>query len=206
VADTKNHGIHEAAIPEAFVPASVSAMFGRSILVRTSGDQPTIAATVQRELWAVDPSLALGRTGSVEQNLARFAYAEPRFNLFIVGSFGSVALLLVAFGIYGVVAHTVAQQTHDLGVRIALGANSAAVLWTVLRRGLQLVGTGTAAGLAASFAVHRLAESQLWGVPSYDPLTLAAVSVLMLAVGVVASLVPARRAVRVDPLVALRHE
>jgi ABC-type antimicrobial peptide transport system permease subunit len=76
----------------------------------------------------------------------------------------------------------------------------------VLRRGLQLVGTGTAAGLAASFAVHRLAESQLWGVPSYDPLTLAAVSVLMLVVGVVASLVPARRAVRVDPLVALRHE
>ncbi|HSQ30813.1 MAG TPA: ABC transporter permease [Gemmatimonadaceae bacterium] len=206
VADTRNHGIREAAIPEAFVPASVSAMFGRTILVRTAGDQPTLAATVQRELWAVDPNLAFSRTGSVQQNLARFAYAEPRFNLFIITSFAGVALVLVALGIYGVVAHTVAQQTHDLGVRIALGATGAAVLWMVLRRGLQLVGTGTALGLAASVAVHRLAESQLWGVPSYDPRALAAGAVLMLAVGFVASLVPARRAVRVDPLVALRHE
>jgi putative ABC transport system permease protein len=206
VADTKNHGIRDAAIPEAFVPASVSAVFGRSILVRTAGDQPALAATVQRELWAVDPGLALSKTGSVEQNLAHFVYAEPRFNLFIIVSFASVALLLVAFGIYGVVAHTVANQTHDLGVRIALGASSAAVRWMVLRRGLRLVGIGTAAGLAASVALHRLADSELWGVPAYDPLTLAVVSVLMLAVGLVASLVPARRAVRVDPLAALRHE
>lgn len=206
VTDTKNHGIREAAIPEAFVPASVSAMFGRSILVRTAGDQPALAATVQREFWAVDPGLALGKSGSVEQNLAQFVYAEPRFNLFIITSFASVALLLVALGIYGVVAYTVAQETHDLGVRIALGASSTGVLWMVLRRGLQLVGIGTAFGLAVSFAVHRLGESQLWGVPPYDPLALAAVSALMLAVGGVASLVPARRAVRVDPLVALRQQ
>jgi len=205
VADTKNHGIRASAIPESFVPASISGAYGRSILLRTAGEQSSLGATVRRELWAIDRTLSFARAGSVE-DMNRFSYAEPRFSSFVVVAFATVALLLVTLGIYGVITYTVSRQTHEIGVRIALGATRGDVLWMVLRKGLLLVGLGIIAGLAASIAVQRVVGSQLWGVQPYDPLTFGLVSVVVLVVGFAASFLPALRAVRVDPAVALRAE
>jgi putative ABC transport system permease protein len=138
--------------------------------------------------------------------LKRFTYAQPRFALILLALFSAVGLVLVAIGVYSVIAYTVSRQTHEIGIRVALGASQANVLMVVLRMGLVLVGLGVAAGLAASFAATRLISSQLWGVKPYDPLTLAAVITVVLVAGIAACLIPARRATRVDPMQALRYE
>jgi hypothetical protein len=135
-----------------------------------------------------------------------FSYAEPRFSLILLGVFADVGLVLVALGVFSVIAYTVSRQTHEIGIRMALGANRAAVVWMVLRMGLRLVALGVAVGLLASFAVTRVIANQLWGVSLRDPLTLAlAVGVVALA-GIAACYFPARRATLVDPLIALRYE
>jgi putative ABC transport system permease protein len=115
-------------------------------------------------------------------------------------------LALVALGVFSVIAYTVARQTHEIGIRMALGAGRTAVVWMVLRSGLQLVGLGVCVGLLASFAVMRVIANQLWGVSTRDPLTLGAVVVVVALAGLAACYFPARRATKVDPLVALRVE
>ena len=154
----------------------------------------------------MDRSVPLTFTGSLEDFLKRYSYAEPRFSLVLLSVFASVGLALVALGVFSVIAYTVARQTHEIGIRMALGAGRTDVVWMVLRRGLQLVGVGVSVGLLASFAVTRVIANQLWGVSPRDPLALgAAVAVVALA-GLAACYFPARRATRVDPLVALRVE
>jgi len=145
-------------------------------------------------------------TGSLEDFLRQFTYAEPRFSLVLLGVFASVGLALVALGVFSVIAYTVARQTHEIGIRMALGAGSANVVWMVLRMGLQLVGFGVGVGLLASFAVTRVIASQLWGVSPRDPLTLGAVVAVVALAGLAACYFPARRATKVDPLIALRYE
>jgi putative ABC transport system permease protein len=150
--------------------------------------------------------VALTLTGSLNDYLKSFSYAEPRFSLILLSVFASLGLVLVLIGVYSVIAYTVSRQTHEIGIRMALGAGSADVLRMVLWMGARLLGMGLAVGLAASFAVARLIASQLWGVSPYDPVTLCAVVAIVAVTGLAACYFPARRATRVDPMVALRYQ
>ena len=206
VADAKNQGIQEAPSPEVWIPYTVTGAFERGILVRTSKDPLLMLNTVRREIWAVDRNVALTLTGTLNDFLKSFSYSGPRFSLILLGVFASVGLVLVAIGVYSVIAYTVSRQTHEIGIRIALGAGQADVLRMVMRMGVRLIGLGAIVGLAASFGVTRLLASQLWGVSPHDPVTLFGVVGVVGISGLAACYFPARRATRVDPMVALRYE
>ena len=206
ISDAKNRGIQEAPMPEAFVPYTITGAFERGVLVRTQAAPETLINGVQREIWALDRNIAVTNTGSLVGYLQRFSYAEPRFSLVLLGVFASVGLLLVAIGVYSVIAYTVSRQTHEIGIRMALGAMRRDVLRMVARMGLRLVAAGVAIGLVATFGVTRIVANQIWGISPHDPLTLTLVVSVMTVVGLAASFVPALRATRVDPMIALRYE
>jgi putative ABC transport system permease protein len=208
ISDAKNQGIQDPPMPEIFVPYTITGAFNRAIMVRTSTPPLSLLDEVRREIWAVDRNVALSEraAGSLEDNLQRRSYAEPRFSLVLMSVFASVGLALVALGVFSVIAYTVARQTHEIGIRMALGAGRADIVWMVLRRGLQLVGLGMGVGLLASFAVTRVIANQLWEVSPRDPLSLGAALAVVALAGLAACYFPARRATRVDPLVALRVE
>jgi putative ABC transport system permease protein len=146
------------------------------------------------------------RMRAVSSLLNDWEYAGPRFSVVLFGVFAALGLTLAVVGVYGVVSNAVSQRTHEIGVRKALGAASADVLRLVFRFGARLILLGIGIGLAVSLAIARILSNQLWGVSPHDPLTLFSVIVLLLLVGFLACWVPARRAMRVDPLVALRYE
>ncbi len=206
VADLKNQGIQEPVVPEAFIPYTMTGAFERGVLVRTSGEPMAMLNAVRREIWAVDRNVALTLTGSLKDILKQYSYAEPRFSLLVLAIFAGVGMVLVALGVYSVVAYTVSRQIHEIGIRVALGAGRVEVLRMVLRMGGRLVGLGVIAGVAMSFAVTRLIQNQIWGVSPHDPATLAVVVVVVSLAGFAACYFPARRATRVDPMDALRHE
>ncbi len=206
IADAKNSGIIDPIRPEAFIPYTVTGAFERGILVRTQGDPEALLAAVRHEIWAVDRGVAITLTGTLTGYLRQFSYAEPRFSLVLLSVFASVGLLLVAIGVYSVIAYTVARQTREIGIRMALGAARRDVLRMVSVMGLRLIAIGAAIGLVASFGATRLIATQLTGVSPHDPLTLVGVVVLMGMVGFAACYFPAQKASRVDPLVALRTE
>ena len=206
VADAKNQGIKDPPRPEMFIPYTVTGAFERGILVRTAGNPLVMLNSVRREIWAVDRNVALTLTGSLIDYLKSFSYSEPRFSLILLGVFASVGLVLVTIGVYSVIAYTISRQTHEIGIRMALGAHRSNVLIMILWLGLRLVGLGAIAGLLLSIAVSRVLENQLWGVSVRDPLTLGGVVVVVLVSGLAASYFPAQRATRIDPIVALRHE
>jgi putative ABC transport system permease protein len=208
VTDVKNNGIQDPVMPEAFIPATVTGAFYRAILARTTRDPALFVNSLRHEIWAVDHNMALAETetGSLEGFLKQYSYAIPRFSLILLGIFAGVGLVLVALGVYSVTAYTVSRQTHEIGIRMALGAGRADVLRMVMWMGLQLVGLGVGVGLLASLAASRVIASQLSGVSPRDPLTLGVVAGVLLVVGCAACYFPARRATRVDPMVALRYE
>jgi putative ABC transport system permease protein len=193
-------------MPEMFVPYTITGAFDRGILVRTSPPPLSLLNDVRREIWAVDRGVALTMTGSLQDFLKRYSYAEPRFSLVLMSVFASVGLALVALGVFSVIAYTIARQTREIGIRMALGAGRVDIVWMVLRRGLRLVGLGMGVGLLASFAVTRVIANQLWEVSPRDPLTLSAAVIVVALAGLAACYFPARRATRVDPLVSLRVE
>jgi len=145
-------------------------------------------------------------TGSLEDYLQRFTYAEPRFSVILLGVFAGIGLVLVALGVYSLIAYTVSRQTREIGIRMSLGANRGHVHRMVLRMGLQLVAVGALAGLILSFGATRVLAHQLWNVSPHDPATLGAVVGVIALAGLTASYFPARRATRIDPIVALRCE
>ncbi|HEV3197076.1 MAG TPA: ABC transporter permease [Bryobacteraceae bacterium] len=206
MADARNQGVQDPPMPEILVPYTVTAAFDRGILVRTSGDPMRLANAVRREVWALDRNIALAYTDTLSNYLMQFTYAAPRFSFILLVVFAGVGLVLVAIGVYSVIAYTVTRQTHEIGIRMALGAGDTDVFRMVLAMGLRLIGIGVAAGLLVSFAVTRVIASQLWGVSPYDPMTIGSVVGVVGVVGLAACYFPARRATRVHPLIALRYE
>jgi putative ABC transport system permease protein len=204
--DAKNEGPREPIMPEVVVPHSITGAFDRGLLVRTANDPLAMVNSVRSAIWAVDRNVALTFINSLTESMKQFSYAEPRFGLIVLGVFAVVGLLLVALGVYSVVAYMVSRQTHDIGIRMALGATPGAVLGMVLRKGFWLIGGGIILGIAASLAVTRVLSDQLFGVAPHDVLTLAIVVGVVVLAGAAACYFPARRATRVDPMVALRSE
>jgi putative ABC transport system permease protein len=206
ISDAKNQGIQDPPMPEAFIPYTITGAFERGILVRTATEPGALLNSVRREIWAVDRGVAVTLTGTLKGYLTQFSYAEPRFSLVLLGVFAGVGLVLVAIGVYSVIAYTVSRQTQEIGIRMALGARRVDVLGMIVRMGLRLVFVGVAIGLLASAGATRVLASQLAGISPRDPITLiGAVGVMTLA-GLAACYFPARRATRVDPMVALRYE
>jgi putative ABC transport system permease protein len=206
VSDAKNQGIQEPVQAELWVPYTITGAFERGILVRTSSEPTALLQAVRREIWGVDRNVALTLTGSLSEFLRRFTYAGPRFSLILFGVFASAGLVLVLTGVYSTIAYTVSRQTQEIGVRMALGARKSHVLGMVLRMGIALIGGGLGIGLLVSLGVTRVLRSQLWNVSPYDPVTLGLVVVLVTLAGLAACWIPARRAVQVDPMAALRYQ
>jgi putative ABC transport system permease protein len=179
--------------------------FQRTLIVRAAGDASQMIAAVKSAIWTLDKDQPVYLIDTVE-NLLSDALAEPRFYLFLLGSFAGLTLLLVSMGIYGVMAYSVTQRTHEIGIRMALGANRGNVLRLMLKRGLSLALLGISIGIAASLALSRLIAALLFGVPATDPVTFAGIALLLLTVALLACYLPARRAAKLDPLVALRNE
>ena len=202
VGDVRHHGLDQPAQPEVYVPYAQAAVESMVFLAQTHGDPLQLAEPVRQALQGVDPLLPVRQetlAGLVEASIA-----EPRLRALLFNGFGLAALLLSALGIYGVVAHAVERRTREIGVRMALGATRASVLGLVMRNGMRMVIAGAAAGLVAAVLVTRALRGLLFGVPALDPLTFAGVTGLLLLVAVFAILVPALRAVRLDPTTALR--
>ena len=200
-------GLQAAIQPQVWVPYTVTGSGNRILVVESAQPPMALLDDVQQAVWATDPGVALMYPDALEHAISRKLYAGPRFALLLMIIFGSVGLVLVTIGVYSVLAYTTAQKTHEIGIRMALGAERANVLRLVIIEGLRLVLAGVAAGLAISLLLGRAVEAELWpGVKPYDPATLATTVLLLLTTGVLACLIPARRAARVDPMVALRYE
>ncbi|HUJ32042.1 MAG TPA: ABC transporter permease [Candidatus Acidoferrum sp.] len=206
VPDVLNRGLQRPAGPEAYIPHTITGFGDRSILVRTAVPPAALLPTIRNQVWAVDPNIALTNAGSVEDSLRKSDYAEPEFLLVLFAAFAAIGLLLVVIGIFSVMAYTVSLQTHEIGVRMALGAQPDNILSMVLKKGAALIAVGLVVGVGMSLVLTRLIKSRLWGVSANDPWTFTGVAAVVIAAGLVACLVPARRATRVDPLVALRYE
>jgi predicted permease len=206
IADAKNSGLQDAPRPEAYLPYTVTGTGPRMIMARTASSSGLLPDSLRREIAAVDSDVAVSDAGSIETFLKHWYYAGPQFTLIILITFGAIGLLLVLMGIVSVMAYTVSLQTHEIGIRMALGAQQNHVLRMVLKKGMALIATGTIAGLAAGLALTRLMSSQIWGVSPTDPWTFSAVAALILPVGLAACLFPARKATQVDPLVSLHYE
>jgi putative ABC transport system permease protein len=205
-ADAKNQGIQDPPKPEVVVPYGVGLASSRGIVVRTAGAPLGALEAVKREVWSVDRGVPIAGPGPVTAYLARYSYATPRLGLAIFGTFAVLGLLLVVLGVAGVVAYTVARRTHEIGIRMALGAERRNVLRMTLGMGVRWIALGVLAGVLASLLATRAIASQLWNVSPSDPVTLAAVIALVAGAGLLASYVPALRATRVDPMVVLRSE
>jgi len=203
VADVKHWGYDRAVNPEMYLPQRQMVWAGLTYVLATDVDPATLAAAARAELKAVDPNLPLSNVRTMAEVASR-SVAERRASMLLLGIFGALALVLAAAGIYAVMSQLVALRTSEIGVRMTLGAKPSSVMNLVLREGmLQAIG-GLAIGLTGGVLVMRSFESMLYKVSPSDPLTLIAVAVLLLATAILACLVPARRAMRVDPVQALR--
>lgn len=191
--------------PEAFIPYSVQGFSWRTFMAKTSLDANAILKNMPREIRAIDPGIAMGDSGTLQTSLHEF-FRGPQFELATLSTFSTIGLILVVIGVFSVMGYTVSLQTHEMGVRMALGAQPKNILQLVLVGGFRLVTAGIFVGLLASYALTRFFANQISGVSTTDPLTFAGVGVIVASAALAACLLPAMRAARADPLVALRDE
>jgi putative ABC transport system permease protein len=192
-------------MPELYIPFTILAMPDR-LAVYTAQDPAALTNAVRAQVYALDKDQPVTDVRTVRQFLHEFVYSTPRFNLFLLGVFAFLGLVLAVVGVYGVVSNQVAGQTREIGIRIAVGAGMGDILRAVLSRGFRLLVVGVAAGFAGSVALTYLIQRQLWQVSGFDPLSFSGAALLLIVAGILACWWPARRAARVDPVTALRYE
>jgi predicted permease len=215
VKDVKQGSWTDAASDEMYVPFRQSGNFffsgtgphaaGMTLVVRTNIDPQSLARAIKTAVWSVDRNLPVSHVETLENTIGNATW-QSRFSFQLVGLFSALALVLAMIGIYGVMAYEVARRTHEIGIRMALGAGRRSIASLIARQSLPIALIGIACGLAAAAGLARLMRGILYEVDPVDPVTFASVATLVLIVATLAALVPARRAMRVDPMIALRHE
>ncbi|HYL91810.1 MAG TPA: FtsX-like permease family protein, partial [Alphaproteobacteria bacterium] len=205
VTDSRDRGLGKEIRPTIYLTVQQNDVRGTMMMVRTKADPMTMAANVRRTMLSVKSDLFIGRTSTMDDMLAD-SLSPQRFSVVLLSLFTGIAVGLALVGVYGVISYSVAQRTHEIGLRMALGAQPRDMLRLVIGQGLRLVLTGTAVGLAAAMAATQLMTNLLFGVSARDPLTAVLVCTAAVAVALMACYVPARRAMRVDPMIALRYE
>ncbi|HZR09950.1 MAG TPA: ABC transporter permease [Myxococcales bacterium] len=203
--DVRGTGLEKDAPPEVYVSQTQQGFRAMNLLVRTHADPASISRAVRAQVAALDPSQAIGKVQSMEEIVAR-SVGSRRFQALLCSAFGALALLLSALGLYALIAWSVTQRKQEIGIRMALGAEKGTVLRMVVLQGVRLAAAGVAVGLGGALAATRMLQSQLYGVSRFDPATYAGVAALIAVVAAVASLLPARRAAAIDPLVAMKSE
>jgi len=205
VGDVKAEGLGAPSIPESYVPYAQLPFAPMSVVVRTEVPPGDIVPTLTKQVQSLDNALPLLHIKTLDEYV-NDSMVGTRFEAVLLGIFGALAFVLTAVGLYGVISYTVVQRTREMGIRLALGAERSAILGMVVKNGTLLASVGAVIGLAAAFLLTRLVASLLFGVGPTDPLTFVCVPVALIAVATLASYVPARRAAKTDPIVALRYE
>ncbi len=205
ISDTKEYSAEKEPPIAVYYPAEQVIARNMYLVIRTTSDPVPMTAAIVKEIQAVDPEMPVYDVGSMDQRLYG-SLARQRFSMFLLGVFALIALILAAIGVYGVMAYSVSQRTHEIGVRIALGARPDAILRLVIRQALILAALGIAIGLTGAFALTRVMSSLLFGVSATDLLTFVITSLLLGSIALMASYIPARRAAKVDPIAALQRE
>jgi putative ABC transport system permease protein len=205
VGDVRHYGLDQGVTMQMYEPHRQRAIDGTTFLIRTGADTGTAAGAARRAILSIDPEQPVTEVRSLAA-IVDESTAQRRFTLVLLVLFTAAALVLAAVGVYGVVAYTVSQRTHEIGVRMALGAGRPAIVGLVLRQGMTMVLAGVLAGFAGALALARLVSAMLYGVGAADPLTFAATVGLLCFIALAATYLPARRATRVEPSAALRCE
>jgi putative ABC transport system permease protein len=205
VDDVRDVALGQAPGPMMYVPYAQAPFWGANVVVKSTLSASSVAAAIRQEVQKMDKDLPVTDVETMP-NIMETSLAQPKFRTFLLGLFAAMALALAAIGILGVISYSVSQRTKEFGIRMALGAQSENVLKQVLKEGARLVAAGLALGLGGSLVATRLIATLLFGVKPADPLTFAAVAAILTSVTLAASYIPARRATRVDPMVALRYE
>jgi putative ABC transport system permease protein len=205
VGNLKHSSLSAETQPEVYIAYRQNPRPTMMFVVRASNDPSNLAAAIREEAHSLDSNLPIYNVRTFDQYLSA-SVAQPRFNTLLLGVFAGTALILTIVGLYGVTSYSVTQRSHEIGVRMALGATSRDVLTLIIKQGVGLTLIGVALGLGGAFAFTRVAESLLFGVTATDPFTFIAVSVLLIGVSLTACAIPARRATKVDPMIALRYE
>jgi putative ABC transport system permease protein len=205
VADIRQTNLSDGPAPGIYIPYTQEPMPWQTLVVRTKNDPTGLAGLIRHEVAALDPEQPVGRVATLDE-LMEASTAQPRFRTFLLGGFAGIALLLSAIGIYGVMAYTVSRRTREVGVRMALGASPVDILKLIFGESMALTLVGVGFGLVGAYAVTGVMKTLLFGVTSTDPFTFSSVTLLLCSVALLAGYIPARRAMRVDPMAALRDE
>ena len=205
VGDVKHHGLDSTPRPTIYWPHPELVYNSMTLVVRSKADPIPLTSSIRAIVQSLDPDLPIGEVRTMEQWMSD-SVAQARFNTLLLGVFSAVALLLALIGIYGVMSATIAERTHDIGIRMALGATPRDIWRQTLIAGATITLIGLSTGFAASLMLTRLLTSLLFNVKPGDPATFALITLALAAVALLACYVPARRAMRVDPMVALRYE
>jgi len=205
VGDVRDAALSRKPEPMMYVPFAQAPLYGGEVVVRSSLSAASVAAGIREAVRSMDKNLPVTDIESLNDAVGQ-SISQERFRTFLLGSFSAIALVLAAVGIFGVMSHSASQRTHEIGIRVALGAERRDVLRLILGQGTKLALLGLGVGLVAAFLLTRLMSSLLYRISATDPATFASVTIILLSVALTACYIPARRAMRVDPMVALRHE
>ncbi|HEV8042331.1 MAG TPA: ABC transporter permease [Bryobacteraceae bacterium] len=204
-ADTKLYGLANPARLEVYLPLRQSVLRNMDLVVKSAADPAALTSSIRGAIASIDKDQPIFAIATM-QELVKSSISTRRITLILLGLFSALALILAAIGIYGVISYSVAQRTHEIGIRMALGADGGGVLRMILAQGVKIAGAGVGTGILASFGLTRLMTKLLYSVSSADPITFAAVAIVLVVVAMLACYIPARRALRVDPIIALRYE